>query len=119
MGAARGALIVLALGAAGCAGSPAPAGARAFVHPESAQDERLIEALDAVPPEKEPPTLLDAWKLPLVVPHTAAIFVRELPGAVAALASAPVVLVAGLLEAVGILKPSRRSDPPDPLERPR
>lgn len=119
MDAARGALIALALGAAGCAGAPAPAGARVYVHPESAADERLNEALDAVPEEKEPPTLLDAWKLPLVVPHTAAIFVRELPGAVVALASAPVVLVAGLLEAVGILKPSRRDVPPDPLERPR
>ena len=120
MNAARGALIVLALGAAGCAGAPGPAVARSYVHPESAVDVRLNEALDAAPSEKVPSTLFDyAWKMPLVVPHTVAIFVRELPGALASFASTPVALVAGLLESLGILKPSQREVPPDPRERPR
>ena len=120
MNAARGALVALALGVAGCAGAPAPAVARSYVHPESATDVRLNEALDAVPPDKEPPTLFEyAWKMPLVVPHTVAIFVRELPGAVASFAATPVALVAGLLESLGILKPSQKEVPPDPRERPR
>jgi hypothetical protein len=110
---AMGALLV------GCAGrAPAPA-ARTFVHPESARDARLIEALEAPGPDKEPPTALDyALKMPLVVPHTVALFVKDLPGALAGLAYLPVGVGACILETLGILKPARES-PFEFRERPR
>ena len=113
MDAAR-ALIVLLLLVAGCA-SPAPPPERTFVHPESATDVRLIETLNAAPPDKTPPTTLEiALKMPLVVPTVAVLFVKDLPRALAEVAALPVVLVAGLLEAVGILKPE-----PEPAFKPR
>ena len=120
MGVSRLGLLVLLASTAGCAGAPEPEPKpRAFVHAESAHDARLIEALDAAPVPKEPPTALEiALKMPLVVPHTVAIFVREAPGALAAFAMTPVALGAALLEAVGLLKPARET-PFEFVERPR
>ena len=113
MDAAR-ALIVLPLLAAGCASPRAPA-ERTFVHPESATDARLIETLDAAPPDKTEPTALEiALKMPLVVPTVTAMWVKDLPRAIAEVAALPVVIVAGILEAVGILKPE-----PEPAFKPR
>lgn len=120
MGNPRAALAVLWAAAAGCAGAPEPEPApRKFVHAASARDARLIEALDAAPRPKEPPSALEiAVKMPLVVPHTVAIFVREAPGALASFVMAPVALGAALLEAVGIIKPAKDA-PFEFVERPR
>ena len=108
------ALIVLVPLAAGCAAA-APAPERTFVHAESAQDVRLIETLDAAPADKTPPTPLEiALKMPLVVPTVTAMWIKDLPRAIAEVAALPVVVVAGLLEAVGILKPE-----PEPAFKPR
>ena len=113
MDAAR-ALIVLLPIAAGCAAA-APAPERTFVHPASATDVRLIETLESAPADKTPPTALEVvLKLPLVVPTVTAMWVKDLPRAIAEVAALPVVIVAGLLEAVGILKPE-----PEPAFKPR
>ena len=112
MDAARALILLLPL--AGCA-SPRTPPERSFVHPESATDVRLIETLDAAPPDKTPPTPLEiALKMPLVVPTVAILWAKDLPRAIAEVAALPVVLVAGLLEAVGILKPE-----PAPAFKPR
>ena len=113
MDAARALIVLLPL-AAGCA-APAPrAPERTFVHAESATDVRLIETLDAAPAEKIPPTPLEiALKIPRVVPTGTAMWVKDLPRAIAEVAALPVVIVAGLLEAVGILKPE-----PEPAFKP-
>jgi hypothetical protein len=116
----RSALAVLLASAAGCASAPEPERPpRTFVHAASAHDARLIEALEAGPVPKEPPGPLEiALKMPLAVPNTVAIFVREAPGALAAFVMTPVALGAALLEAVGILKPARET-PFEFVERPR
>lgn len=117
MDAAR-ALIVLPLLAAGCAAAP-PA-ARDYLHPESAEDVRLNEALDAAPKEKVPPGPLDyAWKMPLVVPTLTAMWVRDTPRAVVEFALTPVYLVGAILEEVGLLKRPRVPAPPEPPEERR
>ena len=105
--------IVLPLLAAGCAAPPRP---RAFVHPESATDARLIEALDAVPEDKEPTLLERVVKTPLVVPTMAAAAIRDTPRALAVFAMTPVAVVGGLLEAVGLIERRRElpEPPPDP-----
>lgn len=117
MDAAR-ALIVLPF-LAGCA-SPPPPPERAYVHPESAEDVRLNEALDAAPEEKVPPGPFDyAWKVPLVVPTLTAMWVRDTPRALVEFAMTPVYLVGAILEGVGILKRPRVPAPPEPPEEKR
>jgi len=107
---------LLLLGA-GCSSAPAPSVPWPFVHPESAGDPQLLETLAAVPPEWREPTALEiAVKMPLLVPHTAILFAREAPGALASVVLFPIELGACLLEMFGIIDrtPPRR---PDPAER--
>lgn len=109
------ALVLLLL--AGCATSPTSP-PRTFVHPESAKDVRLIEALDAAPKEKEPPTVVDyLWKTPLVVPTLAILWAKDTPRALAEFAMTPVYLVEAVLVELGVLKPERELPPPPERDR--
>jgi hypothetical protein len=113
----RIAVLLPALVALGCAAPPPAPEPRVYVHRESAADPRINEVLDAVPvPKHRPGPLEVALKLPLIVPHTVILFVREAPAAVAALVAFPAQVVACLLETLGLIEPPPPEPPPRPDE---